>query len=71
MKPVTRISTKRYIVSCARPFRLCRRIVAHMKPGSAVVNIELHLGHQSAASSSVHPPHVKAGLMGLTGAMAI
>ena len=52
------------------PFRLCREVVPHMRPGSAVVNIGSTWGIVGGMDGGAYCT-VKAGLMGLTRAMAI
>jgi len=52
------------------PFRLCREVVPHLKAGSAVVNIGSTWGIVGGMGGGAYCT-VKAGLMGLTRAMAI
>lgn len=52
------------------PFRLCREVVPHMQAGSAVVNIGSTWGIVGGMGGGAYCT-VKAGLMGLTRAMAI
>lgn len=56
-------------VSLKAPFRFCREVLPHLKPGSSIINVGSVFGNVGGLDGGIYCA-VKAGLIGLTQTMA-
>ncbi len=56
-------------ISLKGPFRFCREVLPHMKPGSSIINVGSVFGNIGGLDGGIYCA-VKAGLVGLTQTMA-